>query len=258
MHADLAQLVTSWCALAGASTAAQCAVPLDDANAGQLAKYISKLWELDDAHAVELFEAMAGKKLAQCWGSWYGEVKLSPRKPEGRAWYRGPLISDIERLHPRTYIDFSANVPIKFEALSSEWCTATREVGTARRFLEVRGFAPPELCCKLEPSTVSRGPPKKGVRRKRPKPLRELALVRVRGGLARAWRPILDVHRMTAGAFLRALRSDDRRADEHELAPLDLEEPGRVALLRAAKLGGPWGERRKRWTRVLEERAHEG
>lgn len=265
MHADLATLVGAWTALAECrdaegelTTAGQCAVPLDDANAGQLAKYLSKLWELDDASAVELFEAMAGKQLARCWGSWYGCVRLSPRKVEGRQWFRGPLVADVEQMHPRSYIDFTANVPIRFEAHSSEWSAATRGAGEARKFLEVTGHIPSGLCCAVEPATYSTGPPHRGRRRKRPKPLRELALVRVRGGMARAWRPVLDVHRMTAGAFLRMLRADDRRADEHELAPLDVATPGADALRRAASLGAPWGKRRARWTRVLEDRAHEG
>lgn len=256
MHADVAQLINAWCELAGASTAAQCGVPLDDANAGQLAKYLSKLWELDDACAVELFEAMAGKKLAQTWGSWFGSVRLSPRKVEGRQWFRGPLLADIESMHPRSYVDFTANVDIKFEPMTESWIRCTRLAGTARRFADVRGFAPPDLCSKLEASTMDTGPPRKGKRRKRPRATRELALMRCRG--ARAWRPVLDVHRMTAGAFLRAIRGDDRRADEHELAPLDLAMPGADALRRAARLGGPWSERRARWTRLLEDRAHEG
>lgn len=265
MHADVAQLIRAWCELAGASAAGQCGVPLDDANAGQLAKYISKLWELDDAHAVELFEVMAGKRLAQTWGSWYAHrtadgkqhgVRLSPRKVEGRQWYRGPLVADVERMHPRSYIDFTANVPVKFEPMTREWCIATHRAGEARRFSDVVGRVPTDLCCKLEGSTFETGPPRKGKRRKRPKPLRELAMLRTRG--VRAWRPILDVHRMTAGAYLRALRGDDRRADEHELAPLDVPTPGADALRRARTLGGPWHERRARWTRVLEDRAHEG
>jgi hypothetical protein len=262
MSADCATLVRAWADIAGCrvdgklTTAGQCSVPLDDANAGQLAKYISKLWELDDASAVELFEAMAGKRLAQTWGSWYGSVRLSPRKVEGRQWYRGPLLADIEAMHPRSYIDFSANVPTKFFPVTAEWQTATRLAGVARRFSEVRGSIPPHLLCKLEAPTMDTGPPRKGVRRKRPRPLRELALLRARS--ARAWRPILDVHRCTAGAFLRALRADDRRADEHDLAPLDTPTPAADALRRAGRLGGAWSERRRTWTRVLEDRAHEG
>ncbi len=221
MRADLAVLVRTWAALVDGSTAAQCAVPLDDRNAGQLAKYLSKLWELDDASCRELFVAFAGKRLVQPWGSWYRSETFAPKRATGRQWFRGMFVADVERMHPRSYIDFHASVAVRFELRSQPWVDATRACSSLA----------------VEPARI----PRKGKSAKR---VRELA-----EPTAPSWRPVLEVHRMTAGAFLRALRGDDRRADEHPPPPSSTPTPGADACRLARGCDGPWAHRRRtgRW-----------
>jgi hypothetical protein len=210
MQADLAELVRTWAMLADCrdregslTTKGQCAVPLDDANAGQLAKYLSKLWELDDGSARELFRVFAQKRLVQTWGCWYRCVRLGPRKPTGRQWFRGHFVADIERMHPRSYVEFHGTTSLRFEPFSHGWRDATAAATERRADVHVRGVDD------------------KG---------------------ARAWRPALPVHRMTAGAFLRALRADDRRADEHPEAPPNTPTPGADSL-RAPRVPTRWRRR---------------
>jgi hypothetical protein len=237
MHADLATLVRTWAATAECenehgetTTVGQCAVALDDSNAGQLAKYLSKMWELDDAHCVELFSAFAGKRLVQPWGSWYRKVKMGPQPMQGRQWYRGLFVADVERMHPRSYIDFHASVAVRFEPSSQAWVDATRAC---------------DASLALEP--VVAPPPG---HRWRSRPVRELG----RSTTARAVRPTLEVHRMTAGAYLRALRADDRRADEHPPPPSSTPTPGADALVVARGRAGPWAHRRRTGRWLLDER----
>ena len=128
MAVGLAELLAAWCGIVGGALVSQCAVPLDDANAGQLAKYVTKMWELDDESARELFAAAEGKRLLNTFGDWRAAPRRGHLPPRAglllrgkrydvgaRRWWLGPLVADIERMHPRTYISFEASVACKLE-----------------------------------------------------------------------------------------------------------------------------------------------
>lgn len=203
MPAAIADLLRAWAMLVDGTTAAQCCVALDDANAGQLAKYLTKPWELSDTRARELFDAAASLRLVNTWGAWHGRdgVRITARvESRGRDWFQGPLVADVERMHPRSYITFGASLPLRLEPVLQSEVDAVRRLRWAQHERERKCSRP-------------------------------------------AVRPWLDVHRMTAGEYLRRLAADQRRADEHEPASEVVDRPGRRELRVAASRDGPYALR---------------
>jgi hypothetical protein len=60
----------AWCSIAGASEDAQDWQPLTEAKVGQVAKYITKPFQLPDGHAPAFFDEMKGRRLLQGGGTW--------------------------------------------------------------------------------------------------------------------------------------------------------------------------------------------
>lgn len=209
MPAALAAALRCWTNIVDGKLAAQCGVRLDDRNAGQLAKYLTKLWELDDDSARRLFQAAEGRRLLNTFGTWRG-VRIRGKLPDdARRWFMGPLLAEVESLHPRSYVYFEGTtVGCSIEAVT------TSEVESARN-------VPNVVSGKFFPTHVKRSP-------------------------VAAARPTIPIARMTAGALLRYLREDQRRADEHGPAPPDLPMPGLVMCRRAGGGYGPWSPRYKR------------
>ncbi len=97
---------------------AQCAVPLDARSTGQLAKYLTKLWELRDDHARELFAAADGRRLIDGFGTWrswrqfQGKVESTPH-----GWIAcGVPLRTIEAMPADASLDFSVPIGITMEA----------------------------------------------------------------------------------------------------------------------------------------------
>lgn len=111
MPAGLRALLVAWCSIVDGNARAQCGVPLNRDNVGQLAKYITKLWELDNEHARELFGAVAGARIVEGFGSWrrfkrWGAVEKTPH-----GWFRsGARLRDIEA-DPGARVEFSSTMP---------------------------------------------------------------------------------------------------------------------------------------------------
>lgn len=106
------KLVEAWCAVSDALPQGQCCVPLDHTNVGQLAKYLTKLWELDSNIARELFAAAEGRRLVDGWGAWRGwrragdEVEQTPH-----GWFSSGLgVQQLEAMAPDTPVYFGAHV----------------------------------------------------------------------------------------------------------------------------------------------------
>lgn len=105
-------MLDAWCTSSNALPQAQCAVPLNRINVGQLAKYLTKLWELRPEKARELFSALAGKRIVEGFGTWrdwraWGVVESTPH-----GWYpSGVPLTEIERMDPSTLVEFSAPLP---------------------------------------------------------------------------------------------------------------------------------------------------
>lgn len=148
MPIGLVELLRAWASLVGGAAAAQCAVPLDDANAGQLAKYITKMWELDDDAARELFAAAENKRLLNTFGAWRSAPRDGDRPARAglllrgrrynigaRRWWLGPLVADIEAMHPRSYVAFEG--PARF-SMEGEPTAARVGKGSYRPTLVVK------------------------------------------------------------------------------------------------------------------------
>lgn len=223
MPVGLADLIRAWAEIVEGSTAAQCAVPLDERNAGQLAKYLTKQWELPDDKARALFSAAVGRRLHNTFGTWRGVSIRLKVDPDARRWWLGPLLADIEKMHPRSYVHFEGTVPVLLEPMQSwernemlvDWKREPRELVRVELFEGPTAAAP---CGKARLQTPRE---KRGA----------------------CYRPTIPIVRMTVGALLRRLREDDRRADQHDAAAPDLPMPGRERLLRSAAGDGPWSSR---------------
>lgn len=102
----------------GAVSQAQCAVPLNPSNVGQLAKYLTKLWELQDTRARELFAAAAGRRIVDGFGSWRGWRRFScgvERTPHG--WLSSQLpVRAIEALDRDAAVEFARPCGVTMEA----------------------------------------------------------------------------------------------------------------------------------------------
>lgn len=111
MAASARAMIREWCNVVGGNVAAQCAVPINRTNVGQLAKYVTKLWELKPPHARELFAAIAGRQLVSGFGTWatwrgWGTVESTPR-----GWYRSTALRQIETFHPDHMVSFDSTLP---------------------------------------------------------------------------------------------------------------------------------------------------
>lgn len=118
MPSALVELGCAWTSITGASWKAQCMVPVDERNVGQLAKYLTKLWELDTSRARELFDAAAGRRIVDGFGAWRrwrqfaGDVE---RTPVG--WFAsGVTLRAIEHMHPDAPVHFVARIPVRLES----------------------------------------------------------------------------------------------------------------------------------------------
>lgn len=99
-------------------TQAQCAVPLDARSTGQLAKYLTKLWDLKTEHAQELFTAADGRRLIDGFGAWRSWRTFSgdvERTPHG--WIAcGIPLRAIEAMPPEAAIDFAVPIGLTLDA----------------------------------------------------------------------------------------------------------------------------------------------
>lgn len=112
LNATLAGLLTQWAAIVDGECKAQNAVALDATNVGQLAKYITKMWDLRADKAKALFHAAAGRRVVEGFGAWrrfrrWGEIEKTPH-----GWYAsGVALRDVERLRPSALVNFECRVP---------------------------------------------------------------------------------------------------------------------------------------------------
>lgn len=113
LPADLDAVLQAWERLVGGLPQAQCAVPLEMENAGQLCKYISKLFELPAAQARELFAAVASRRIIDGCGTWRGWRKRADEVESTPAhWYSSEVaLRDLETRPLAELVPFVARVP---------------------------------------------------------------------------------------------------------------------------------------------------
>lgn len=130
-------MLSAWRKFSGGVPQAQCAVPLDSSNVGQLAKYLTKLWNMPDSHARELFDAATGRRTIDGFGAWrawrrFGaDVEKTPR-----GWIScGIPLRALESLSASERVDFTLPLGVTMEAEGRErWrphvAVATATVGS--------------------------------------------------------------------------------------------------------------------------------
>lgn len=198
--AGSAALLRAWAAIVAGSPAAQCAVPIDPVNVGQLAKYLTKLWDLPTERARELFGAAAGKRITEGFGAWrswrrWGGVESTPH-----GWVAcGLTLAEIERMPRARRIAFEKPLPITLEPLRDAVASLQQlnpaAAGATRGLLTPGAIDTYGTADYVEPdaATGARAPP-------RPQ----------RATRSPAWRPTTIVAEVSAGRILDALRRDDR------------------------------------------------
>lgn len=114
----LVALLSAWTRITGGAFAAQCAVPLDASNIGQLAKYLTKLWQLRDGQARELFAAAVGRRTVDGFGAWRRWRRWGTdveRTPHG--WISSAMpIRALEALAPDTLVEFDQPTGVELVA----------------------------------------------------------------------------------------------------------------------------------------------
>lgn len=116
LPAVLAALLVAWARLCDGSTRAQCAVPLDRTNVGQLAKYMTKLWELPAERAREVFDAAEGRRIVEGFGTWRGWQRWGAVEKTPSGWFPSGLsLRLIEAMAPDELVPFVAGVPAVLE-----------------------------------------------------------------------------------------------------------------------------------------------
>lgn len=204
MPAALRALVLAWCRVSGGSIEAQCAVKLTLANAGQLAKYVSKLWDLPADRAPELFAALHGRRIVEGFGEWrkltqWGAVERTPA-----AWIAsGVPIREIEKMHPDDRVAFGV-----WDPRGAVFRTPMTGLGRLRTL--------PKAARDDEPAP-------KGKRRRR-------RVTRLEPSTAE--RVFVPVAHVRAGDVLAAITRDPRPAWEHDGAtPAEVETYKRLRAL---------------------------
>ena len=126
MPRGLVAVLDAWTAIVAGSVKAQCAVPLDRVNVGQLGKYLTKMFELPSNRARELYEAAGGRRTIEGFGSWRGWRKWRAdveHTPHG--WYSSSMaVVDIEALPKGSMIEFSTpgqQVEIERNGVIKRW-----------------------------------------------------------------------------------------------------------------------------------------
>ena len=115
----LSVVLARWLQLAsGASIHAQCAVPLDLGCTGQLTKYLTKLWELDDVAARELFLAASGRRTIDGFGGWRSWRHFGARVEAGSpGWLpSGIRLRTVELMDPAALVAFDASLGLALDA----------------------------------------------------------------------------------------------------------------------------------------------
>lgn len=114
----LVAMLSAWGKFSGGVPQAQCAVQLDASNVGQLAKYLTKIWDMKDAHARELFDAATGRRTIDGFGAWrawrrFGcDVEKTPR-----GWVAcGIALRALEHLPESERVDFTLPIGVTLEA----------------------------------------------------------------------------------------------------------------------------------------------
>lgn len=67
---------------------------LDDARVGQVAKYVTKPFELPDRRAPRFFRETSGRRLIDGWGTWR-RFRRAVEPPQCRNWLIGPTLSEL-------------------------------------------------------------------------------------------------------------------------------------------------------------------
>lgn len=125
----------AWCGIAGADEHAQNWQALSKAKLGQVAKYITKPFELPDAHAPTFFDEMKGRRLVQGGGTWRDFTKHED--PPDHSWVP-------QGLHVAELIDKAK----RGDAFVFRW--KVDEDGVTR---------PVEYGARMDEATVARGMP---------------------------------------------------------------------------------------------------
>lgn len=182
MPSALRELVTAWVAIVEGNVKAQCAVPLNRDNVGQLAKYLTKLWELPADKARELFAAVDGARIVEGFGTWRKYKRMGAVETTPHGWFSsGVKLRDIEA-NPDTQVEFASTMPgVRLEPLAQSGATlrvcnaASLDIGTGKISRRLHG---------------------------------RLARVAQRDGAA--WRPVVPVATLPGRMVLDALRRDAR------------------------------------------------
>lgn len=218
------ELVEAWCRVADALPQGQCVVPLIADNCGQLAKYMTKLWELQPATARELFAAAEGRRLIDGWGAWRGWRRAGndvEHTPHG--WFpSGLTVSQLEKLPHDAPVYFAAHVPGGTLHATPRLVrgAVTKQAPAAAR-LDLDALERSKHLARLPKKTFARDAASRDA-----KPHAFGSTSDVRG----SWSPTLTVGMMRAGDVLARIRSDPRPVWERvdEKPPDHLERLQRV------------------------------
>lgn len=111
MHVGAAAVLRAWRTIVGGSLRAQCSVDLHRESVGQLAKYVTKLWDLPVHRARQLFDALSGKRLINGFGSWRSWQRDADLEATPSGWYSsGVTLRDIEA-RPDAAVSFCCSLP---------------------------------------------------------------------------------------------------------------------------------------------------
>lgn len=208
MPAELRAVLLAWTSIVNGHVRAQCGVPLNRTNVGQLAKYLTKLWELEPSRARELFAAVVGKRIVEGFGEWrsykrWGKVESTPH-----GWFASSVrLRDIEA-DPGARVDFVSKMPgVKLQPRST--CGAKR-----LKLTDAAAFAPTYV--DGDGFRMQTGYAMPEQKRERDPVLS--AMVRSALRESGTWQPLVAVASCSGRRVLEALRKDARpvwvRVDE--------------------------------------------
>lgn len=109
MPAGVAAVLERWAAIVGGHVRAQCGVELDTTNVGQLAKYLTKMFELTPDKARQVYQAAESKHIVQGFGTWARWKRWASVETTPHGWFScSTKLVDIEASAPGSTVRFFA------------------------------------------------------------------------------------------------------------------------------------------------------